>query len=175
MSEAECYLETIHQDPFLHTMFLSYEHASESVKLANVLDFGCGYGWGSYLLSCHNHRVTGYDPDRQRINFACQMFQKDNLSFQSDICRLTKHSYDIVCLFMVLPYVKDKVTLLNQAAAYLRPAGALWISYKSSTPSIPTFLRHWSTVHHFTSIYSDQRCLSKTTLLLEHVYCQKTE
>ncbi len=65
MEDAEGYLELIRGDPFLGRMLASYERASKRGRNLDVLDYGCGYGWGSYVLSEFCSRVTGYDPDEQ--------------------------------------------------------------------------------------------------------------
>lgn len=172
MTEAKLYLELIHQDSFLQTMLISYEHAAKYAGHASVLDFGCGYGWGSYLLSSRSRHVTGYDPDFQRIDFARQIFQRNNITFLSNDRCLADSVYDMVCLFMVLPYAKNKLQLLNQAASYLHPDGTLWISFKTSTPELSILLNRWRIACGFSQIHSEQRCLSKTESVSEHIFRQ---
>jgi SAM-dependent methyltransferase len=51
----------------------------------NVLDFGCGIGHGSYLLSHFSKKVVGYDKDDACIAEAGKLFSKDNLEFTSKL------------------------------------------------------------------------------------------
>ena len=112
MEKAMQYLDLIRKDPFLHAMLASYDNAAAAQVQDCVLDYGCGYGWGSYILSDSFRHVTGYDPDAERISFARRHFARKNIAFTQHGGLLAGRRYDVICLFMVLPYVEDSGELL---------------------------------------------------------------
>lgn len=185
METARAYLHLIQRDPFLAPMLASYDHAACHACGKEVLDFGCGYGWGSYMLSPHCHAVTGFDPDLERIRFARQTFCTENVDLQWDIRSLAGRTYDMVCLFMVLPHASDPAGLLRQAGSFLKPGGTMWISFRSGKKrpkdclpdakgpkgrDIPALLGQWAIGSGFTRVSSEQRFLSPVENLEEHVY-----
>ena len=104
-------IRTIREDPFLSVMFSCYERAGEYAWDKNVLDYGCGYGWGSWWVAAWAREVTGYDPDRERIRFAQEnfkSFKRENLSFTWNVDELEKGQYNMICLFMVISYIEEK-------------------------------------------------------------------
>ena len=131
MEDKNKYLETIRSDMFLNGLMMSYDQACNSAGGRLVLDYGCGYGWGSYLLSGSARQVMGYDLDRTRIQFARGMFAKRNLTFLTDVIYLPAGSFEMVCLFLVLPWAENPLQVLDQAGNCLVPGGELWLSFKS--------------------------------------------
>ena len=163
--EPEAFLKTIKEDPFLAGMFACYEKMEKDCSHKAILDYGCGYGWGSWLLARSACQVTGYDPDRERICLARETFRRRNLSFTWDLNELTGKRFDRVCLFMVLPYVEQKEAVLEQAASYLAEGGTLWVSCKAQEKSYQILEKHWTDRLGLKQIDSDMWLLSGT----EHV------
>lgn len=170
MEEAVQYLDLIRSDSFLHAMLASYENAAGARPRSSVLDYGCGYGWGSYILSGTYSQVTGYDPDAARIGFARGIFARENITFIQDEKMLSGHRYDAVCLFMVLPHVENGRDLLTSLDVYLKPGGTIWISYKSADTAIPPAVQDWSEECGFTRIYGAVRNLSDRESVVEQCY-----
>ena len=98
MEKAMQYLDLIRKDPFLHAMLASYDNAAAAQVQDCVLDYGCGYGWGSYILSDSFRHVTGYDPDAERISFARRHFARKNIAFTQHGGLLAGRRYDVICL-----------------------------------------------------------------------------
>ena len=72
-----------------------------------VLDYGCGIGLGSYILSHYSDQVYGYDPNKDAIEEARKKFgEKTNLSF---IDRQDNSGYrliDIIAFVDVIEYME---------------------------------------------------------------------
>ena len=170
MEKAMQYLDLIRKDPFLHAMLASYDNAAAAQVQDCVLDYGCGYGWGSYILSDSFRHVTGYDPDAERISFARRHFARKNIAFTQDGGLLAGRRYDVICLFMFLPYVEDSGELLARLGMCLKPEGFIWISYKSADTALLTVIKSWSQQRGFVLACSSSRRLSDREEVVEQCY-----
>lgn len=170
MKKREEILETIRRDPFLCGMLSCYERAALCMKGKRVLDYGCGYGWGSWILSAQAHKVVGYDPDKERIDFAREIFSAPNISFFSSQLGVQEGLYDAVCLFMVLPYAEEKKGILKKAAARVKPGGCLWVSYKTAAPELTEVLAEWRRESQWRLGCREERYLSEAENIVTLVY-----
>lgn len=173
MSEAEEYIKALREDNFLHGIFFCYEKAMLLAENKRVLDYGCGYGWGTWLLSSMARKVVGYDPDEGRIAFARKTFLTETISFIKDEHWLEGLAYDMICLFMVLPYAEEKRAVLDRIAGYLKPGGSLWISYKTKDYALERLLEAWSKESGMRWIDSNERYLSESENVVMNVYCKQ--
>lgn len=71
-----------------------------------VLDFGCGSGYGSYLMALNPDvdYMTGYDLDNGSVEFAKEQYQLDNLEYRKDIEGL---EVDTLVAVEVIEHIKD--------------------------------------------------------------------
>src|SRR4030042_1982829 len=68
-----------------------YFYASRYCRGKKVLDSGCGYGWGSYIISQIAKKVIGVDKNKKAIVFAKKHFKDENLIFKvNSILALSK-------------------------------------------------------------------------------------
>jgi 2-polyprenyl-3-methyl-5-hydroxy-6-metoxy-1,4-benzoquinol methylase len=81
-----------------------------------VLDVGCGYGYGSYMLSLNARRVVGIDEDEEPIRLARSRYTRKNLEFHraEAIDYLSgSQRYDLVVMFEVIEHVARQDLLLQ--------------------------------------------------------------
>ena len=173
MLEAEQYLKLIREDSFLSAMLVSYEMAATMALGKRILDYGCGYGWGSYILAECGGIVTGYDLNRERVEFARTIFARECVEFISERDSLGNGQYDMICLFMVLQYLKKEVKweILTYVSMRVKPGGMLCISYKKSgEKSLKFVLDQWERENDFllTEVY--ERYLSDADYIIECHY-----
>ncbi len=96
-----------------------------------VLDVGCGDGYGSSLLARKAVKVIGIDNCRAAIKHACERYQAPNLFFQSaDAYQLPfeSHSFDVVCSFQVIEHLKYPEKHLQEIERVLNKGGVLLLS-----------------------------------------------
>ena len=125
--------EAIDSSPYLHRLYLPYRLICQKLQGETVLDFGCGYGWGTVLLAQHAAQAVGYDRDSRRIAYAAEHFalpEADVLSFTDDPARLQGRRFPWVCLFHVLDHGTDAAVLARQLAAVTAPGGRIWVAAK---------------------------------------------
>src|SRR4030043_152682 len=101
-SIAECYIQLMH--------LATYNYALQFVKHKTVLDFGCGSGYGSKILSESAAKVDAVDISDVAVLSAKKKYPSANLNFSSlsDIdIESKKQYYDVITSFQVIEHIKN--------------------------------------------------------------------
>ena len=113
-----------------------YEFALPWCRDRDVLDAGCGVGYGSAFLAQEAHRVVGVDRDESAIDYARGRYAAANVEFVvGDVLALDLPgaSFDAVCAFEAIEHLPDPDGFIAEAARVLRPSGTFVVS----TPNAP--------------------------------------
>ena len=112
-----------------------YSFASLFTKGANVLDFGCGTGYGSLKLSLNARSVLGIDISSDAVEWATHMHCNTNthLRFErrSDLAAgLPSQSFDIITNFEMIEHVDHdmQIKTIQSFSRLLKNDGKLIIS-----------------------------------------------
>jgi SAM-dependent methyltransferase len=115
---------------------LEHEHryaaAASLARGKDVVDLGCGSGYGASLLS-GSRSYRGYDIAADAVAFAAARFGGPTVTFtMGDAAGVDADSAsaDMVVCFEVLEHVHEPATILREAKRLLRPEGL----FISSTP-----------------------------------------
>lgn len=106
----------------------SYIFASNFTKNKNVLDIGCGSGYGANFLSTNGaHSVVGIDNSR-KVVAQCQRYYRDtsNLVFREVDCTsldFDDESFDVVTAFELIEHISDYEVFLKEASRVLKQGG----------------------------------------------------
>lgn len=82
----------------------------------HVLDFGCGCGYGSYILSKNPdvNVVHAIDVSKDAIDWAKSNFKKDNIIYYNDYEPFTQ-KIDVLVAFEIIEHIKDVNTIPSLA------------------------------------------------------------
>lgn len=131
--KAEELFAVIFQDEFLTEMFRPYFEVFEREHQTRILDYGCGYGWGSAYLSKDSRQVLGYDVDQKRIQCAKEIYmQTKNLEFTYDWKEVEsfRGEFDTVVMSHVLSETSDTEWMAKQVLSVLKEDGRLYLAGK---------------------------------------------
>jgi SAM-dependent methyltransferase len=124
-----------------------YEFARPHCVEAEVLDAGCGVGYGSAYLAEVASRVVGVDVSKEAIEYARERYRGPNVEFVvGDLTAIDfdDGSFDTVCSFETIEHVEDVERYLGQIARVLRPAGIFVVS----TPRVDATTRAPENPYH---------------------------
>jgi SAM-dependent methyltransferase len=124
-----------------------YEFARRFCAGADVLDAGCGTGYGAALLAESAGRVVGVDLDAEAIAYARRRYPGPNVEFvEADLLELElpDASFDAVCSFETIEHVTDRERYLAQIRRVLRPGGVFIVS----TPRVDRTTERPRNPHH---------------------------
>jgi len=106
--------------------FCAYKFVMSLVKGKEVLDIGCGEGYGSDFLVDYAKSVLGIDYDKAVIDYAKDKYHKPGLDFSVlDIKNLDSLSrkFDVICSFQNIEHIQDTGKLLKNIFGLLNDNG----------------------------------------------------
>lgn len=90
---------------------LRYNYARSFVEDKTVLDIGCGYGYGAYVLSKKAKYVLGIDISENAIEYARKNYFRENIEFSvlsALECNKLNKTFDIITIFEVFEHLSEK-------------------------------------------------------------------
>lgn len=124
--------------PWLGQLGVVYEHlhryafAATMADGKDVLDIGCGEGYGAAIIAERARQVTGLELDPQTVAHARQAYRRPNLDFVQgsalDLTAIPDASVDLALCFEVIEHVREQAALIANARRVLRDTGILIIS-----------------------------------------------
>jgi len=131
----------------------TYKYCISLVSGKKVLDYGCGSGYGTELISDHCLQITGVDISPEAIAHAQSHFNGPNLSYlqieRAEIAPLpfTDSSFDVVLSFQVIEHVQDVSVYLREIERVLRPDGYVIIATPDRSSRLFSFQKPWNMWH----------------------------
>lgn len=118
--------------PFFEEHLARYYFARKFAEGKNVLELGCGTGYGARLLADNAHKVLACDMNQKSLDFANKNYSAPNLEFfKMDVTStFPEKSFDVVISFEVFEHIyPDQVSqYLNTVKKALKPNGKFILS-----------------------------------------------
>ncbi|ASK32586.1 hypothetical protein CEY12_21970 [Chryseobacterium sp. T16E-39] len=149
---------------YLHLMHIAtYEYARNFVKNKKVLDFGCGSGYGTHMLSENAGSIIGIDISTEAIDYAKKEYRASNLSFMT-ISELENEKFDIITSFQVIEHVPNDREYTAHLKKMLNPGGILMISTPDKKHRLFRYIQQPWNIFHLKEYTPD----SLQKMLLKH-------
>lgn len=111
----------------LSPQFDIYEKVSQIVS-GDVLDVGCGTGFGTHLFTRFADNVYGIDVDEKAVQFAKKCFGNHRILFNHINLENITRSYDFVTMIDVIEHIEYDQKAIGLAKGCLKDNGVFVIS-----------------------------------------------
>ncbi|MCG3199421.1 MAG: class I SAM-dependent methyltransferase [Candidatus Omnitrophica bacterium] len=139
-----------HDSNYWLEFHLAFYRYAEPRARGDVLDLGCGYGYGSELLSRKAKSVTGLDYHHPAIEYNRSHYSAPNLRFVEHDANtplpFPDSSFDLVVSSEVLEHIDRRHDLLREIARVGRRGGHLILKTPNAASAAPESNPH----HHHT-------------------------
>jgi len=120
--------------------FCSYRFVKEYVRNKQLLDIGCGEGYGTYYLASFAKEIVGIDYDKAIIDYAKKKYQRDNLTFYAtDVKDLANfdNRFDVICSFQTIEHIRNVKLFLENIKNILSDNGIFICSTPNKLDASP--------------------------------------
>ncbi len=143
-----------------------YDFAAQACTQKNVLDLGCGEGYGSANLAQVARLVVAADYDFEAVAHARAKYSRANLAHvvcDAQALPFAPASFDTVVSFEVIEHIPDVLFYLREIKRVCTPDGTPIISTPNRLLRLLPFQKPWN---HFHLREYDARALAQTVNLV---------
>lgn len=118
--------------------FKVYRFVSQFCAAKDVLDIGCGTGYGTSFLASSARSVVGIDISRQAVRYAKRRYKDPRVRFMqmdAECLRFTVRSFDFIISTENFEHLRDQRANLREISRVLRDEGVLFLA----TPNYEMF------------------------------------
>jgi SAM-dependent methyltransferase len=132
---------------------ITYDYVRELVRGKDVLDFGCGTGYGTARLADQCTRIVGIDISAEAIQYASGKYSNDHLEFrliapvEQRPLPFSDESFDVVLSFQVIEHVRDVREYLSEIRRVLRPGGLFVVATPDRSSRLLPLQKPWNMWH----------------------------
>ena len=132
---------------------VTYDYVKDLVGGREVLDFGCGSGYGTARIANLCKRIVGIDISTDAVEYARGKFRADNLQFtaiapvEQQPLPFADQSFDVVLSFQVIEHVPDVGRYLAEIGRVLRPGGIFVVATPDRSSRLLPMQKPWNMFH----------------------------
>ncbi len=134
---------------FLKHLF-PYENFKPQLKGLEVLEIGCGEGYGAATLSASVKSITGVDVDPAIILHAEKKYGSANCLFKvydGNQLPFANHSFDAIVSLQVIEHIMNDEQYLGEIVRVLRPGGVLILTTPNRVYRLKPGQKPWNRFH----------------------------
>ncbi|VVB88183.1 Ubiquinone biosynthesis O-methyltransferase [uncultured archaeon] len=108
-----------------------YRFFAQYAKNKCVLDAGCGFGYGSVILSNNAKKVVGIDKSIQTLKHSTEKYDSKNIDYVASDVTCTpfeNKTFDTIYAFEVIEHIKNDDDFLSEMKRLLKEDGFIFIS-----------------------------------------------
>lgn len=112
----------------------AYQYVQQFISDKNVIDIGCGTGYGCKLMSESAKRVVGIDYDKSAIEYCQKKFGSSNIEFRHlNAASLDlNEQFDVAVSFQVIEHIQNLSDFIERIKRIIKPDGIILLS----TPNV---------------------------------------
>ncbi|WP_375239492.1 class I SAM-dependent methyltransferase [Aurantibacter sp.] len=129
---------SIRSDNALYKRTLKAYHLISKKTHGDVLEIGCGEGYGLDIIIKNTKSLTVIDKSKYTLNKIKKRYKKVTIINQRipPLKNLKDNSFDVVVSFQVIEHIKDATLFINEIHRVLKPNGTAYITTPNSKKSI---------------------------------------
>jgi SAM-dependent methyltransferase len=131
----------------------TYNNAIKYISGKEVLDLGCGTGYGTALVADKCASICGVDISDEAIAYATNKYSAPHLFYRT-IRKVEDaplpfgdKSFDVVLSFQVIEHIADPTTYLEEIGRVLRPGGVFIVATPDRNTRLLPLQRPWNKFH----------------------------
>ncbi len=108
-----------------------YKFLVQLVENKDILEVGCGTGYGTFLLAERAISVSAIDYSSQAIRYAYRNYHAENISYsvmKAEKLQFASDSFDVALSSEVFEHLRDQRGHLREVSRVLRPNGLCFIA-----------------------------------------------
>jgi 2-polyprenyl-3-methyl-5-hydroxy-6-metoxy-1,4-benzoquinol methylase len=150
---AEHYVRTRESYLIYIMHIVTYNYARSYVIGKDVLDMGCGTGYGTALIADSCLSISGVDISDEAIAYAKEKYQHPNLAYKTihkvedAPLPFADQKFDVVLSFQVIEHISDTRTYLTEIQRVLKPGGVFIVATPDRSTRLLPFQRPWNRYH----------------------------
>lgn len=131
----------------------TYNFCRPYIEGKKVLDFGCGSGYGTHLLSKYCEEITGVDISPEAVRFAVANYSNDNLIYrriadiQTTPLPYPDSFFDVVISFQVMEHIEHAEKYLSEIKRVLKNDGIVIIATPDRQSRLFPGQKPWNQYH----------------------------
>ncbi|MGN7832166.1 class I SAM-dependent methyltransferase [Pseudoxanthomonas sp. 22568] len=147
----DAYAQTPEGRVILMMHLASYGFAEKYCNGKDVLDLGCGSGYGTARIAGVARSACGVDVSKDAVAFAQARHASSNLAYRTieadSPLPFDDSKFDVVLSFQVIEHVKDDSSYLLEARRVLRPRGIIIVITPDRRHRLLPWQRPWNRWH----------------------------
>lgn len=125
-------IDDIREDHLARYRLIQNYINAEDKKISTGLDIFCGNGYGTHMLSKHNHslNITGIDGSQEAIDLANNAYKLKNNTFLYKLFpfSIKKNVYDLIICFESLEHVEKDLQLFSRMVDSAKKGALIFVS-----------------------------------------------